>query len=112
LAKPRHRSRYGSFSLIFHLLITSQVKGGGHSSNIGFSSTPGVQIAMYKFSEVLYHPDNGTADVGTGLIWDDVYAGVSSFSLLAFHAPSSTRLLLALLSFPLDSTHHWNATVK
>jgi len=50
------------------------VKGGGHSSNPGFSSTPGVQIAMYKFSEVVYHPENGTADIGTGLVWDDVYS--------------------------------------
>jgi hypothetical protein len=54
-----------------------QVKGGGHSSNKGFSSTTGVQIAMYRFSEVIYHAENNTADIGTGLIWDDVYAGES-----------------------------------
>ena len=53
-----------------------QVKGGGHSTNPGFSSTPGVQIAMYRFSEVVYHEDAQTADIGTGLVWDDVYAAL------------------------------------
>ncbi|KDQ56646.1 hypothetical protein JAAARDRAFT_194628 [Jaapia argillacea MUCL 33604] len=50
------------------------VKGGGHASNPGFSSTTGVQIAMYRFSEVTYNAETSTADIGTGLIWDDVYA--------------------------------------
>lgn len=31
---------------------------------------------MYKFSEVVYHSDTQTADVGSGLIWDDVYAAL------------------------------------
>ena len=63
-------------------LRESQVKGGGHSTNQGFSSTTGVQIAMYRFSEVMYHPDNNTADIGMGLIWDEVYQGMLASVLL------------------------------
>ncbi|GLB42526.1 putative oxygen-dependent FAD-linked oxidoreductase family protein [Lyophyllum shimeji] len=53
------------------------VKGGGHASNPGFSSTPGVLIAMSRFSEVTYDAASQTAVVGAGLIWDDVYAALA-----------------------------------
>ena len=59
----------------------SQVKGGGHASNPGFSSTEGVQIAMYRFSEVKYNPDNQTAEVGSGLIWDEVYTALEPYAV-------------------------------
>ncbi|KAL1713972.1 hypothetical protein EV715DRAFT_276935 [Schizophyllum commune] len=52
------------------------VKGGGHSMNVGFSSTTGVQIAMTRFSEVTYDEESETATVGAGLVWDDVYAAL------------------------------------
>ena len=44
--------------------------------NIGFSSTTGVQIAMTRFSEVIYDEETETATVGAGLVWDDVYAAL------------------------------------
>ncbi|PFH46241.1 hypothetical protein AMATHDRAFT_77754 [Amanita thiersii Skay4041] len=50
------------------------VRSGGHATNPGFSSTPGVQIAMFRFNEVTYHPESQTAVIGSGLIFDDVYA--------------------------------------
>ncbi|KAF9472666.1 FAD-binding domain-containing protein [Pholiota conissans] len=50
------------------------VKGGGHATNPGFSSSPGVLISMYRFSEITYHAASNTADIGVGLICDDVYA--------------------------------------
>lgn len=50
------------------------VKSGGHSVNSGFSSTPGVQIALSSFSEVVYDANDQTATIGLGLIWDDVYS--------------------------------------
>ena len=53
-----------------------QVKGGGHASNPGFSSTTGVHISMYRFSEVTYDAASQTAVIGAGLIWDDVYAAL------------------------------------
>ncbi|KAL1734966.1 hypothetical protein EV714DRAFT_201399 [Schizophyllum commune] len=52
------------------------VKGGGHSMNVGFSSTTGIQIAMTRFSEVIYDEETETATVGAGLVWDDVYAAL------------------------------------
>ncbi|CCO33555.1 hypothetical protein BN14_07638 [Rhizoctonia solani AG-1 IB] len=59
------------------------IRSGGHATNPGFSSTPGVQIALFKFSQVTYHPaplaadgSVGTVDIGSGLVWDSVYAAL------------------------------------
>lgn len=49
--------------------------------NPNFSSTPGVQIAMTRFSDVKYDADAQTAAVGAGLIWDDVYAALEPFNV-------------------------------
>ncbi|OAX38046.1 FAD-binding domain-containing protein [Rhizopogon vinicolor AM-OR11-026] len=57
------------------------VRGGGHSTMPGFSSTPGVQIAMYSFSEVTYDPSAQTATIGTGLVWDDVYTQLEQLNV-------------------------------
>ncbi|KAF5385518.1 hypothetical protein D9757_005411 [Collybiopsis confluens] len=57
------------------------VKGGGHASNPNFSSTTGVQIAMYRFSEVVYDAVENTATIGMGLIWDDVYAVLADYGV-------------------------------
>ncbi|TFY66023.1 hypothetical protein EVG20_g5066 [Dentipellis fragilis] len=54
------------------------VKGGGHSPNPGFSSTTGVEISMTRFSEVVYNESSQTADIGPGLVWDDVYAALEA----------------------------------
>lgn len=58
-----------------------QVKGGGHASNPGWSSTKGVQIAMSRFDSVVYDPATGTAKVGAGLIWDEVYEALAPFGV-------------------------------
>jgi FAD/FMN-containing dehydrogenase len=50
------------------------VKGGGHTTNPGFSSTRGVQIAMSRFNETKVDLTSGTVEVGPGLAWDQVYA--------------------------------------
>ncbi|KAI0088401.1 FAD dependent oxidoreductase [Irpex rosettiformis] len=52
------------------------VKGGGHATNPGFSSSTGVHIALTRLNEVTYHAVNQTATVGAGLVWDDVYEGL------------------------------------
>ncbi|KAF8959330.1 hypothetical protein BDZ97DRAFT_2043879 [Flammula alnicola] len=57
------------------------VKGGGHASNPGFSSTTGVHISMYRFSTVTYNSADQTADIGAGLIWDDVYAALEPLNV-------------------------------
>ena len=53
-----------------------QVKGGGHASNPGFSSTKGVLIAMSRFSNVTLSLDKSIVEVGAGLVWDDVYSAL------------------------------------
>ncbi|THU83468.1 FAD-binding domain-containing protein [Dendrothele bispora CBS 962.96] len=53
------------------------VKGGGHTGNPGYSSTEGIQIAMFRFSEVTYDESAQTATIGTGLIWDNVYEALA-----------------------------------
>lgn len=63
------------------LLARVKVKGGGHTANPGFSSTEGVHITMTRFNDVVYNADAGTADVGTGLIWDDVYEALAAYNV-------------------------------
>jgi FAD/FMN-containing dehydrogenase len=46
---------------------------GGHTINPGFSSTEGIHIYTGMFSQVAYDAASGTATIGTGLIWDEVY---------------------------------------
>jgi len=31
---------------------------------------------MYRFADVVYNPSTQTADIGAGLVWDDVYAAL------------------------------------
>jgi len=57
------------------------VKGGGHNSNPGFSSTSGIQIAMVRLNEVSYDKNTSTASVGAGLIWDDVYTALEPYGV-------------------------------
>ncbi|KAI5120527.1 hypothetical protein M0805_004535 [Coniferiporia weirii] len=57
------------------------VKGGGHATNQGFSSTEGVHISMARFNEVVYDASSGTADIGPGLIWDDVYSALAQYNV-------------------------------
>ncbi|KAG2068765.1 FAD-binding domain-containing protein [Suillus decipiens] len=58
------------------------VKGGGHSANPGFSSTPGVQIAMTQFSEVVYDESAQTATIGMGLVWEDIYSSLANYDMV------------------------------
>ncbi|KAJ7732366.1 FAD-binding domain-containing protein [Mycena maculata] len=72
-------------SIIIQLLGSTQtpfaVKGGGHTANPGFSSTTGVQISMTRFSGVTYDESSGTAVIGSGLVWDDVYEALAPFNV-------------------------------
>ncbi|KAH8981553.1 FAD-binding domain-containing protein [Lactarius deliciosus] len=54
------------------------VKGGGHASNPGFSSTTGVQISMTRFSNIEHNNATGTVDAGPGVTLDQVYAALDS----------------------------------
>jgi len=49
------------------------VKGGGHTANPGFSSTPGVQIALSRFNCTKVNAEDMTVEIGAALTWDEVY---------------------------------------
>ncbi|KAF7370356.1 NAD(P)-binding protein [Mycena sanguinolenta] len=57
------------------------IKGGGHNLNPGFSSTPGVQLSMTRFNQITFHAESQTVDIGSGLIWDDVYAALEPYNV-------------------------------
>ncbi|KAI9450556.1 FAD dependent oxidoreductase [Russula earlei] len=57
------------------------VKGGGHATNPGFSSTPGVQIAMRLFDKITVNQTTSTVEIGAGLLWDDVYRALDGTGL-------------------------------
>ncbi|KAF8601270.1 FAD-binding domain-containing protein [Ceratobasidium sp. AG-I] len=64
------------------------IRSGGHATNPGFSSTPGVQIALFRLDEVTYHTELaaadgsvGTVDIGAGLTWDTVYAALEPYNV-------------------------------
>ncbi|KAJ6519121.1 FAD dependent oxidoreductase, partial [Mycena sanguinolenta] len=57
------------------------IKGGGHNLNPGFSSTSGVQLSMTRFNEITFHAESQTVDIGSGLIWDDVYAALEPYNV-------------------------------
>lgn len=57
------------------------MKSGGQTINPGFSSTTGVQVSMNRFHSVAYDVASKTVRVGTGQIWDDVYAALEPFGV-------------------------------
>ncbi|KAH8996310.1 FAD-binding domain-containing protein [Lactarius akahatsu] len=54
------------------------VKGGGHATNPGFSSTKGVQITLARFNRTKVNYKDRTVEVGAGLTWDQVYTALNS----------------------------------
>ncbi|KAK7041486.1 hypothetical protein VNI00_009354 [Paramarasmius palmivorus] len=57
------------------------IKGNGRSTNPGFSSTSGVTIAMYRFSEISYDATSQTVKLGAGLNWDSVYEALAPYEV-------------------------------
>jgi len=53
------------------------VKGGGHTTNPGFSSTPGLQIALSRLNSTRVNVKDGTVEIGPGVTWDQVYETLS-----------------------------------
>ena len=48
--------------------------------NPGFSSTPGVQIALTRFNEINYDSSTETVEFGSGLRCDDVYNALAPYN--------------------------------
>jgi hypothetical protein len=55
------------------------VKGGGHSTNPGFSSTTGIQISMANFNELEYNSKTKNLRIGAGCLFDEVYKEISQY---------------------------------
>ena len=53
------------------------MKSGGHTTNPGFSSTPGVQIALSRFNCTKVNAEDMTVEIGPALTWDEVYQALS-----------------------------------
>ncbi|KAN0115766.1 hypothetical protein V8E52_006578 [Russula decolorans] len=70
----------GDVSKILRILGPSRtpfaVKGGGHTTNPGFSSTRGVQISMTRFNDTEVDYNSGTVELGAGLTWGQVYVAL------------------------------------
>jgi FAD/FMN-containing dehydrogenase len=75
---PHHWSQLG---ILGDTRTPFAVKGGGHATNPGFSSTPGVQISMTRFNKVTVNNAANTVEVGAGLLWDDVYKALDGTGL-------------------------------
>ncbi|RAL65682.1 hypothetical protein DID88_005350 [Monilinia fructigena] len=52
------------------------IKSGGHASNPGFSSTPGVFISLAKLNHVKLASDKSSVEIGTGNRWTEVYSAL------------------------------------
>jgi FAD/FMN-containing dehydrogenase len=48
--------------------------------NPGFSSTPGVQIALTRFNDINYDSSTETVEFGSGLVFDDVYNALAPYN--------------------------------
>ncbi|KAI9441217.1 FAD-binding domain-containing protein [Lactarius indigo] len=70
------------------------VKGGGHATNPGFSSTKGVQITLVRFNETKVNYKDRTVEVGAGLTWDQVYTALNSTGGLVIDNVASYELVL------------------
>uniref|UniRef100_A0A0W0GAH5 FAD-binding PCMH-type domain-containing protein n=1 Tax=Moniliophthora roreri TaxID=221103 RepID=A0A0W0GAH5_MONRR len=82
------------------------VKSGGHNPNDDWSSTTGVQIALYRFNEVSYDDKAGTATIGTGLVWDDVYAVLDP---LGVHVAGARVTGIGVGGYTLGGGYSWFA---
>ena len=57
------------------------MKSGGHATNPGFSSTPGVQISLARFNAFKVNTETQTVDLGPSLTWGDVYERLEPYGL-------------------------------
>lgn len=55
------------------------VKGGGHSTNPGFSSTTGIQISLANFNELEYNSKTQNLRIGAGCLFDEVYKEIAQY---------------------------------
>lgn len=65
--------------LATHDNVKFAIKGGGHSTNPGFSSTTGIQISMANFNELEYNSKTKNLRIGAGCLFDEVYKEIAQY---------------------------------
>lgn len=73
-----------------------QVKGGGHSTAVGFSSTTGVLISMRRFDSVVYNKAAANVAIGAGNVWDNVYGKLDGTGVTVAGGRISGRSIMSL----------------
>ncbi|KAJ6470934.1 FAD-binding domain-containing protein [Mycena sanguinolenta] len=80
------------------------VKGGGHTSNVGFSSTTGVHISLAQFNYTTLDTATQTVAIGAGSKWISVYTELdgTGFNVVGGRNPS-----VGVAGFTLGGGYSW-----
>ncbi|KAG0701510.1 hypothetical protein DFH29DRAFT_555526 [Suillus ampliporus] len=65
--------------LAAHDNVNFAVKGGGHSTNPGFSSTTGIQISMANLNDLEYNSKTQNLRIGAGCLFDEIYKEIAQY---------------------------------
>ncbi|KAJ7607749.1 FAD-binding domain-containing protein [Roridomyces roridus] len=80
------------------------VKGGGHSSNVGFSSTTGVHISLAQFNYTVLDVQAETVAIGAGSKWIDVYTILDG---TGFNVVGGRNPAVGVAGFTLGGGYSW-----
>ncbi|KZW04131.1 FAD-binding domain-containing protein [Exidia glandulosa HHB12029] len=83
------------------------VKGGGHTSNKGFSSTTAVHISLAKFNYTRLDAASKTAAIGAGTRWSDVYAAMDGTGL---NVVGGRNPAVGVAGFTLGGGYSWKSS--
>lgn len=78
-----------------HVNVKFAVKGGGHSTNPGFSSTTGIQISMANFNDLEYNSKTENLRIGAGCLFDEVYKEIAQYKRNIVGATTATGVGVA-----------------
>ncbi|KAJ7349828.1 FAD-binding domain-containing protein [Mycena albidolilacea] len=80
------------------------VKGGGHTSNNGFSSTTGVHISLAQFNYTKLDTEAQTVAVGAGTKWISVYTALNG---TGFNVVGGRNPAVGVGGFTLGGGYSW-----
>ncbi|EIN11996.1 FAD-binding domain-containing protein [Punctularia strigosozonata HHB-11173 SS5] len=67
-------------NVLSEMRVPWAIKSGGHASNPGWSSTPGVQITLSRINATTFDAATRVATVGAGARWETVYAALDPYN--------------------------------
>ncbi|KAJ7496901.1 FAD-binding domain-containing protein [Mycena latifolia] len=82
------------------------VKGGGHTSNKGFSSTTGVHISLAQFDYTKLDASAGTVAIGAGTKWISVYTALNG---TGFNVVGGRNPAVGVAGFTLGGGYSWKS---